>query len=100
MTYAVQMVSNCRAVLRMNHMQFYGRRMPNEIIFQWLHHQLRETGSFHVSRHDAGRRRAVCDLMANIILFSGTRVTRTAAVCYDHHSLPYIFEVNLHWERE
>ncbi|GFW76704.1 hypothetical protein TNCV_4944211 [Trichonephila clavipes] len=27
--------------------------------FQWLHRQLRETRSFHVTRHDAGRQRAV-----------------------------------------
>ncbi|GFU80348.1 uncharacterized protein TNCV_3521221 [Trichonephila clavipes] len=33
--------------------------MPDHTIFQWLHRQLCETHSFHVTRHDAGRRRAV-----------------------------------------
>ncbi|GFV45309.1 uncharacterized protein TNCV_2037621 [Trichonephila clavipes] len=33
--------------------------MPDHRIFQLLHCQLRETRSFHVTRDDAGRRRAV-----------------------------------------
>ncbi|GFX52007.1 hypothetical protein TNCV_4653361 [Trichonephila clavipes] len=40
-------------------MQFSDRRMPDHRIFQWLHHQLRETRSFHVTRYDAGRGRTV-----------------------------------------
>ncbi|GFT56469.1 DUF4817 domain-containing protein [Trichonephila clavipes] len=51
---------NGRAQLRMHHTQFSDRRMPDHIIFQWLHRQLLETRSFHVTRHDAGRRRHVC----------------------------------------
>ncbi|GFV68260.1 uncharacterized protein TNCV_1875421 [Trichonephila clavipes] len=39
--------------------QFPDRRMPNHRIFQWLHRQLHETRSFHVTKHDAGRQRAV-----------------------------------------
>ncbi|GFT73484.1 hypothetical protein TNCV_4021081 [Trichonephila clavipes] len=34
-------------------------------IFQWLHHQVRETCSFHLTRHDAGRQRAVRSLYAS-----------------------------------
>ncbi|GFT29043.1 uncharacterized protein TNCV_3586921 [Trichonephila clavipes] len=50
---------NDTAALRMCRMHFPDRRMPDHRIFQWLHRQLRETRSFHVSRHDADRRRAV-----------------------------------------
>ncbi|GFW94398.1 uncharacterized protein TNCV_1433331 [Trichonephila clavipes] len=50
---------NGRAVLRMYHVQFPDRRMLDQRIFQRLHRQLRETRSFYVSRHNAGRRRAV-----------------------------------------
>ncbi|GFV96939.1 DUF4817 domain-containing protein [Trichonephila clavipes] len=48
-----------RAVLRMCQAQFPDRRMPDHRISHRLHHQLRETHSFHVTRYDAGRRRAV-----------------------------------------
>ncbi|GFU66128.1 hypothetical protein TNCV_2858011 [Trichonephila clavipes] len=44
---------NGRTALRMYHAQFSHR------IFQWLYRQLHETLSFHVTRHDAGVRRAV-----------------------------------------
>ncbi|GFS73170.1 uncharacterized protein TNCV_687201 [Trichonephila clavipes] len=50
---------NDRAALRMFHAQFPDRRMPDQRIFQRLHRQLCETRSFDVTRHDAGRRRAV-----------------------------------------
>ncbi|GFY06617.1 DUF4817 domain-containing protein [Trichonephila clavipes] len=50
---------NGRDALRTYHAQFPDRRMPDPRIFQWLHRQLRETRSFHVTRHNAGRRRAV-----------------------------------------
>ncbi|GFW67894.1 hypothetical protein TNCV_3872241 [Trichonephila clavipes] len=50
---------NGRAALRMYHAQFPDRRMPDHEIFQSLHCQLRETRSFYVTRHDAGRRRSV-----------------------------------------
>ncbi|GFX68453.1 hypothetical protein TNCV_3998851 [Trichonephila clavipes] len=33
--------------------------MPDHRIFQQLHHQHRETCSFHITRHDAGRRTAL-----------------------------------------
>ncbi|GFV96197.1 hypothetical protein TNCV_1871571 [Trichonephila clavipes] len=33
--------------------------MPDHRVFQWLHGQLHETRSFHVTRHDDGRRRAI-----------------------------------------
>ncbi|GFT85423.1 hypothetical protein TNCV_497791 [Trichonephila clavipes] len=44
---------NGRAALRMQYAQFPDR------IFQQVHRQLRETHSFHVTRHDVGRQRAV-----------------------------------------
>ncbi|GFX65086.1 uncharacterized protein TNCV_452241 [Trichonephila clavipes] len=50
---------NGRATRRMYHAQFPDRRIPDYRIFQRLHRQLRETGSFHVTRQDANRRRAV-----------------------------------------
>ncbi|GFU91592.1 uncharacterized protein TNCV_2543561 [Trichonephila clavipes] len=48
-----------RAALRMYHAQFPERRMPDHRIFQRSYRQLNETCSFHVTRHDAGRQRAV-----------------------------------------
>ncbi|GFW00655.1 uncharacterized protein TNCV_2284011 [Trichonephila clavipes] len=48
-----------RAALRLCHAQFPDQRMPGHGIFKRLHHQLRETRLFHVTRHDAGQRRAV-----------------------------------------
>ncbi|GFX09912.1 uncharacterized protein TNCV_3565901 [Trichonephila clavipes] len=39
--------------------QFPDRRVPDHIIFLWLHRQLCETRSFHITRHDANQRRAV-----------------------------------------
>ncbi|GFV50576.1 DUF4817 domain-containing protein [Trichonephila clavipes] len=50
---------NGRAALRMYHAQFPDRRMPDHRIFQRLYRQFHETRSFHVTRHDAGRRRTV-----------------------------------------
>ncbi|GFW30616.1 hypothetical protein TNCV_455541 [Trichonephila clavipes] len=50
---------NGRAVIRMYHPQFPDRRMSKQRIFQRLLRQLREVRSFHVTRHDDGRRRAV-----------------------------------------
>ncbi|GFY28602.1 uncharacterized protein TNCV_4150331 [Trichonephila clavipes] len=46
---------NDRAALQRYHAQFPDRRMPNHSMFQ----RLRDTRSFHVTRHDAGRQRAV-----------------------------------------
>ncbi|GFV62324.1 uncharacterized protein TNCV_1131071 [Trichonephila clavipes] len=40
-------------------LNFSGRRISDHRIFQRLHRQLREACSFHVTRHDAGRRKAV-----------------------------------------
>ncbi|GFV35516.1 hypothetical protein TNCV_3205471 [Trichonephila clavipes] len=51
-----------RATLRMYHEQFPDQRMPDHRIFQRLPRQLRETRSFQVTRHDAGRQRAVGSL--------------------------------------
>ncbi|GFY36087.1 uncharacterized protein TNCV_4844591 [Trichonephila clavipes] len=50
---------NGRDVLRMYHAQFPGRQMLNHRIFERLHRQLRETGSFSVTRRDIGRQSAV-----------------------------------------
>ncbi|GFU42945.1 hypothetical protein TNCV_3140991 [Trichonephila clavipes] len=48
---------NSTAALRMYHVQFPDRRLPDHRIFQWLLHcQLRKLRSFHVTRHDARRR--------------------------------------------
>ncbi|GFY34997.1 hypothetical protein TNCV_5043731 [Trichonephila clavipes] len=51
--------NNGRAALRMYHMQFPDQRMPDHRISQRLHRELREARSFHVTRHDVGRQRAV-----------------------------------------
>ncbi|GFW93448.1 hypothetical protein TNCV_46511 [Trichonephila clavipes] len=51
--------NNGRAALRTYDVQFLDQRMSNHRIFQLLHRQLRETRSFHVTKYDAGRRRAV-----------------------------------------
>ncbi|GFS88499.1 hypothetical protein TNCV_1461391 [Trichonephila clavipes] len=50
---------NYRAALRIYHAQFPDRQMLHHSIFQYLHRQFRETCSFHVTRHDPGRRRVV-----------------------------------------
>ncbi|GFV59292.1 hypothetical protein TNCV_2340331 [Trichonephila clavipes] len=50
---------NDKAVPRMYHAQFPYQQIPNHRIFQWLHRQLRETRSFHFTRHDAGRRTTI-----------------------------------------
>ncbi|GFX01022.1 hypothetical protein TNCV_4579881 [Trichonephila clavipes] len=50
---------NGRAALRIYQLQFPDQQMMERSIFQWLHHQFREALSLHVTRHDAGRRRAV-----------------------------------------
>ncbi|GFX10192.1 hypothetical protein TNCV_1865901 [Trichonephila clavipes] len=47
------------AALRRYYAQFPDRRIPDHRIFQQLHHQLRETRSFRVTRYDEGRRRAI-----------------------------------------
>ncbi|GFW57895.1 uncharacterized protein TNCV_1418421 [Trichonephila clavipes] len=52
-------IGNDRSALQMYHSQFPDQRMPDHRTFQRLHRQLRETRSFHVTRHDAGRRRPV-----------------------------------------
>ncbi|GFW39739.1 uncharacterized protein TNCV_4522291 [Trichonephila clavipes] len=51
---------NDRAALQIYYAQFSDRRMPDHRFFQRLYRQHRETRSFYVTRHDAGRRRAVC----------------------------------------
>ncbi|GFX12107.1 uncharacterized protein TNCV_2998901 [Trichonephila clavipes] len=48
-----------KAELRMYHVQFPDRLMPDHSIFQRLHRHFWETRSFHVTRHDASQRRAV-----------------------------------------
>ncbi|GFX16754.1 DUF4817 domain-containing protein [Trichonephila clavipes] len=50
--------ANGRAALPMYQAQFLDRRMTNYRIFLRLHCQLRETRSFHITRHDPGQRRA------------------------------------------
>ncbi|GFT95087.1 uncharacterized protein TNCV_1473481 [Trichonephila clavipes] len=50
---------NGRDALRMYHTQFPDRRIPDHRIFQRLHRQFPVTRPFHVTRHDAGRQRAV-----------------------------------------
>ncbi|GFU23786.1 hypothetical protein TNCV_1205201 [Trichonephila clavipes] len=45
--------------LRMYYAQLPDRRTPDHKTFQWLHRLLHEIRSFQVTRHDAGRRRAV-----------------------------------------
>ncbi|GFS52950.1 hypothetical protein TNCV_330971 [Trichonephila clavipes] len=50
---------NGRAELLMHHAQFSDQRMLDHRIFQRFNRQLRETRSFLVIRHDAGRRRTV-----------------------------------------
>ncbi|GFU87823.1 hypothetical protein TNCV_963791 [Trichonephila clavipes] len=49
---------NNRAPLPKYHAQFPDQRMPDHRIFQRSHRQLRETCSFHVTRHDAGRQKS------------------------------------------
>ncbi|GFU50239.1 uncharacterized protein TNCV_300741 [Trichonephila clavipes] len=50
---------NDRSAQRMYHAQFPDQRLPDHRIFQQFHRQLREIGSFHVTRHDAGRQSPV-----------------------------------------
>ncbi|GFX36147.1 hypothetical protein TNCV_4216691 [Trichonephila clavipes] len=69
---------NGRASQRMYHTQCPDRCVPDHRIFKQLHRKLRETGSFHVTRHNAGRRRAVRELMVNVILFFWNR-------CYQNY---------------
>ncbi|GFY08495.1 hypothetical protein TNCV_4970221 [Trichonephila clavipes] len=47
------------AAVRMYHAQFPDRRMPDHRIVQRLHRQLRETRSFHFTKHDTIRRREI-----------------------------------------
>ncbi|GFV40696.1 hypothetical protein TNCV_5054761 [Trichonephila clavipes] len=46
-----------RPALEMYCAQYPDRRIADHIIFQWLDHQLRETRSFHVTRHTVGQQR-------------------------------------------
>ncbi|GFX20930.1 uncharacterized protein TNCV_79851 [Trichonephila clavipes] len=50
---------NGRVSLQMYHAQFHDQQMPDHRVFQRLHRQLRETSTFHVTRHAADRRSAV-----------------------------------------
>ncbi|GFS96296.1 hypothetical protein TNCV_16581 [Trichonephila clavipes] len=50
---------NGKSALRMYHMQYPDRRIPDHRFFLRLHRQLRETHSFRVTGHDADRQRAV-----------------------------------------
>ncbi|GFV70489.1 uncharacterized protein TNCV_2868351 [Trichonephila clavipes] len=75
-----------RAALQMFHSQFPDRRMPDHVIFQQLHRQLRETHSFHVTTHYASQRRAVSganlvESILNIVADRPESSTRTVA----HH---------------
>ncbi|PRD27373.1 UNVERIFIED_CONTAM: hypothetical protein NCL1_35529 [Trichonephila clavipes] len=61
--------------------------MPDHRSFQRLHRQLRETHSFHITRHDAGRRRAVSspgqeESILNVVADRPESSTRTVA----HHT--------------
>ncbi|GFV66136.1 uncharacterized protein TNCV_2900621 [Trichonephila clavipes] len=60
--------------------------MPDHRIFQRLHRQLCETRSFHITRHDSSRRRAVCcpglkESVLNIVADEPDSSTRALA----HH---------------
>ena len=46
-------------VMAEHHAQFSDWRMPDHRIFQWLHYQLSETGSFYLTRHEASEQRTV-----------------------------------------
>ncbi|GFX72907.1 uncharacterized protein TNCV_1698041 [Trichonephila clavipes] len=75
-----------RDALQMYHSQFPDRRMSDHRIFQRLHPQLCETRSFLVTRHDAGRQRAVCSpilekSILNIVAVRPESSTRAVA----HH---------------
>ncbi|GFT89249.1 uncharacterized protein TNCV_4385621 [Trichonephila clavipes] len=50
---------NGKAALRMYHVQFPDRRMPNHKIFQLLQRSHLQRLSFYVTKYDAGRRRPV-----------------------------------------
>ncbi|GFX18364.1 hypothetical protein TNCV_4306651 [Trichonephila clavipes] len=52
---AVQIVT----AVRTYHVRFLDRRMPHNRIFQRVNGELHEIRSFHVTRQDAGQRRAV-----------------------------------------
>ncbi|GFV74135.1 hypothetical protein TNCV_4510411 [Trichonephila clavipes] len=62
--------------------------MPNHRIFQRLHRQLRETRSVQVTRHDAGRQRAVGstsleESILNVVAVRSESSTRVVA----HHGV-------------
>ncbi|GFW53749.1 uncharacterized protein TNCV_3938431 [Trichonephila clavipes] len=66
----------------MYHAQFPDRRMPDHRIIQRLHHQLRETLSFHIDRYDASRRRAVpsLSLEESLLVFVADRTESSTRV--------------------
>ncbi|GFU69928.1 hypothetical protein TNCV_3348531 [Trichonephila clavipes] len=66
----------------MYHAQFPDRQRPDHRSFQRLHHQLRETRSFHVTRHEVGQR----SLEESILNVVADRLqTSTRAVAHHVH---------------
>ncbi|GFV38058.1 hypothetical protein TNCV_872651 [Trichonephila clavipes] len=67
------------------HAQFPDRRMTDQRIFQRLHSQLRKTRSFHVTRHEDGRRRVPSPSLEESVLnvMTDRLESRTRAVAYD-----------------
>ncbi|GFX91183.1 DUF4817 domain-containing protein [Trichonephila clavipes] len=93
---------NGRAQLRMHHAQFSDRRMPDHRIFQRLQRQLHETRSFHVTRHDAGRRRHVRssnldESILNVVANRPESSTKVVAhhVSVSHQSVCRVLNENL-----
>ncbi|GFW24072.1 hypothetical protein TNCV_4951161 [Trichonephila clavipes] len=82
---------NSRAALRRYHEQFPNRRILNHRMFQGLHRQLRETHSFHVTRHDADRRSAVRSpsLAERILNIEADRPESSTSVVAHHVSVSH-----------
>ena len=76
---------NGRDALRMYREQFPDRQIPDHRKFQRLHRQLNDTGSNHLTRHEAGRKRVVrsASLEKSILNTVGDRPeSRTIAVIH------------------
>ncbi|GFX60842.1 uncharacterized protein TNCV_1311351 [Trichonephila clavipes] len=85
----------------MYHAQFPDQRMTVHRIFQRLHHQLRETRSFHVTRRDSNRRTAVRspsieESILNVVADKSELSTRAHHVNASHQT---ISECHLHENR-
>ncbi|GFV63052.1 hypothetical protein TNCV_3700061 [Trichonephila clavipes] len=86
-----QVSHNYRDALQMYNVQFPDRRMPDHRIFQRFHRPLREMLSFYVTRHDAGRPRAVPSL--SLTATAGSDVVQSGRPIFDdffRHLWPYI----------